>query len=225
MKRPHKGFTLVELLVVIAIVLVLMGILMPSVAGARRHAKSARCTGNLRANGQALLAYATRNAGKLPAFHGGGAWLWDLPRATRDAFVRSGATRDTMYCPLNPEQNVDGLWDFHRHPVTGYFWLTRRLDGNYPPLAPKAYQANLFASNPSQQELVTDATVSQNGSFTAIQGSYPQPHSTNHLRRQRPRGGNVLFMDGHVEWRPFADMAVRGRSGNGAPDGLMEMWF
>ncbi|MHC4807384.1 MAG: H-X9-DG-CTERM domain-containing protein [Planctomycetota bacterium] len=33
---------------------------------------------------------------------------------------------------------------------------------------------------------------------------------TNHLKRgTRPTGGNVLFVDGHVQWRPFSEMEHR----------------
>jgi prepilin-type processing-associated H-X9-DG protein len=31
-------------------------------------------------------------------------------------------------------------------------------------------------------------------------------HTSAHLKGVIPRGGNVGFKDGHVEWRDFADM-------------------
>lgn len=226
MNHRSRGYTLVELLVVVAIVLILIALLLPSLSGARTQAQTLRCANHLRQNGNALLIYAARNAGRLPAYRGGGAWLWDLPYDTRDAIVNSGATRETMYCPLNPEQNTDGLWNFHRYPVTGYFWLLKRIDGNYPSLAePKAYQRHVFPKRSSELEIITDATVSQNGSFTAVWGTYHEPHSTNHLKQIRPRGGNIFFLDGHLEWRAFSDMAIRARSGSGPPSLNMEMWF
>jgi prepilin-type processing-associated H-X9-DG protein len=35
----------------------------------------------------------------------------------------------------------------------------------------------------------------------------------------KPEGGNILMMDGHVEWRNFGDMVIRAKSGN------IEFWF
>src|SRR5688572_17399566 len=68
------GFSLVELLVVIGIIAVLIGLLMPSLARARRQAKGVQCQSNLRQVGQALVMYAQRwNGWVYPP--GLGAWM------------------------------------------------------------------------------------------------------------------------------------------------------
>jgi prepilin-type processing-associated H-X9-DG protein len=36
---------------------------------------------------------------------------------------------------------------------------------------------------------------------------------TNHIKDMIPKGGNVLFHDGHVEWRPFSAMYSRYATG------------
>lgn len=50
----------------IGIIAVLIGLLIPSVIGARRAARQAACVSNLRQVGVAIVAYATENDGKIP---------------------------------------------------------------------------------------------------------------------------------------------------------------
>lgn len=57
----RRAFTLIELLVVIAILAVLMGILLPALAMARRHAQSTVGNANLRSLTQVMLVYTNDN--------------------------------------------------------------------------------------------------------------------------------------------------------------------
>lgn len=41
-------------------------------------------------------------------------------------------------------------------------------------------------------------------------GSYPKAHLSPHLNGKTPAGGNIGMLDGHVEWRKFAEMQFRG---------------
>lgn len=255
----RKGFTLVELLVVIGIIALLISILLPSLNKAKQQAIWAQCASNLRNCGQAMFAYASDNKGALPQYfangvsvgttNSGGFWMWDMEVQTRDALVHYGATRNTLYCPSNPDMNVDGLWNFsvtttgtapHQintgYSVLGYTFLTTRLDpgyrdptvaDDYGPFDHWNYQSTLKPhntgsiampslvrpNNPSETELVCDAVVSNNpappATFGNILGGYSFaghaiPTTSNHFYSGKPpKGGNILYMDGHVAMRPL----------------------
>ena len=48
------------------------------------------------------------------------------------------------------------------------------------------------------------------GHYFGIQGGWETHHQVSHVdRRGKPEGVNVLFMDGHVTWRPFKEMKLR----------------
>jgi prepilin-type processing-associated H-X9-DG protein/prepilin-type N-terminal cleavage/methylation domain-containing protein len=64
--RPKTAFTLVELLVVIGIIAVLIGILLPVISKARRHAQQAACCSNLRQLTHAFIMYVNDNGGWFP---------------------------------------------------------------------------------------------------------------------------------------------------------------
>ena len=70
--RPSRGFTLIELLVVITIIVVLIGILLPSLSQARELAKRAKCAVNLRQWGVATHVYVNSYDGYLPSKGGDG---------------------------------------------------------------------------------------------------------------------------------------------------------
>ena len=80
------GFTLVELLVVVAIVGMLLAILMPTIAKARRAAQASTCLSNLRGWAQAVATYTTEHRGRYwidygnypPPGSGQGTWMRTL---------------------------------------------------------------------------------------------------------------------------------------------------
>ena len=71
----RRAFTLIELLVVIAIIAVLIGILLPGLAGARQSARAVACAAHERGLVLAMVAYESNNKGFLTGPNTSG---WDL---------------------------------------------------------------------------------------------------------------------------------------------------
>jgi len=121
--------------------------------------------------------------------------------------------------------------------VSGYCYILENdtsLDGVNPKPAirndenktgPKKWLRTVTESNAANAELCVDATVGQRdasmkygynfGTITAG-GTWAGQRihdRSNHLKSdEEPFGGNIGFLDGHVEWRQFRDM--EGRYGN-----------
>ena len=66
MRPVRTGFTLIELLVVIAIIALLIGILLPSLSGARDSARSVRCLSSMRSLGMAMGLYSDDHKDLIP---------------------------------------------------------------------------------------------------------------------------------------------------------------
>ncbi len=71
----RQAFTLIELLVVIAIIALLVGILLPVLAAARRTAREAVCSANMSNHGKAAAAYASDHKDRFATF----SWRRDIP--------------------------------------------------------------------------------------------------------------------------------------------------
>jgi prepilin-type N-terminal cleavage/methylation domain-containing protein/prepilin-type processing-associated H-X9-DG protein len=96
--RRAPGFTLVELLVVVGIVAVLLALLMPALAGARRRARSVVCLSNLRQLDLAYQAYVIQNNGRSLIGYSSIDNYW--PRVL-EPYVPS--SNGVFYCPEAPE--------------------------------------------------------------------------------------------------------------------------
>jgi prepilin-type N-terminal cleavage/methylation domain-containing protein len=106
--------------------------------------------------------------------------------------------------------------------VTGYFWMMDTENGrSYQPegVPEKKWVTTLNCKKPTETELVLDATLStgsnpEAASFVEVPGGtwsrWQIYDRTNHLRGgDRPAGANIIFIDGHLDWRQFDEMEVR----------------
>jgi prepilin-type N-terminal cleavage/methylation domain-containing protein/prepilin-type processing-associated H-X9-DG protein len=113
------------------------------------------------------------------------------------------------------------------HRIMGYFWFIDIVEPGRanPPMSPeggkKEWVKSVLSTEqpPAMVELIADVTASngpdrRTADFTQATGGcwsrWQIYDRTNHLKSATaPTGGNVLFVDGHVQWRHFEDMEHR----------------
>jgi len=197
MKR--KSFTLIELLVVVAIIAVLVALLLPALAQARKQMRLIACQSNLRQLGLGYAQYVNDNKGFLPL----------TPNRTSDSI-------------WNQFVNTIG-WDGGAGWMWGWVYRINPYVGNYG-LTGWALRYNSIFGCPADEENLywfagnqTWSSYRQNPCFISPWPPHTIPSNVN--RYEQPNkvlvtqdyyvyhgpGFNQLRMDWHVEWMTEAE--------------------
>ena len=165
-----------------------------------------------------------------PATRSVGNWPWDIPAYVANLLTANGAQRHILYDPGFAKQDNNELWRFttdslgettirdQGYRVVGYqfAWLYAariRTTNITESLNPKAWRMRDGTDiNPGSSErvIIADAIISDGTNeadrtknrYTKIDGGWAG-HQSPHLNGKLPEGGNLLFADGHVQWKKF----------------------
>ncbi len=226
-----RAFTLIELLVVLAIVALLIGVLLPSLAGARDSARSVVCLSRLRTLGQTTAMYAERHRGEIPrsthsAGFGRAPWtvalfedLTGVPfegsSTAWDSPAWWGATNTHYRCPHDRRESpavLPGLpfgQPVFSYGINVYFEL--RLE-EIDPIRHAGARREPWrvidrAPNPARTVLAADQSDSSMtdhimAHFWSTRG-VPAGDGVDQARHGP--GAGYVFLDTHAETRPFED--------------------
>jgi len=215
----RRAFTLIELLVVVAIIMLLIGILLPSLSRAREQARRAVCASNVRNIAQAIHVYAGDADGQLPHPGNTDGQVWSRVGYQRSSatstggsntrglwlLVREGlATPEVFLCPstrLKPAEPGAGFYDFENHNTVSYSYQNQFGSTSAGDMATKTSHSPslviLADANPILRS--PSVTWSASGGGDAPDGQDNAQKDDNSYNHDQ-RGQNVALLDSHVEW-------------------------
>ncbi|MEP6663985.1 MAG: type II secretion system protein [Verrucomicrobiota bacterium] len=213
MNTTRRAFTLIELLVVIAIIAILAGLLLPALAKAKAKANKAKCFSNMRQVSLALNMYEQDNAGKMPP-RSAASYYFNEPAAPANCLkvLVPYCGFKIFACPTAVKHT-----DLNLKP-------TVTSDSSYCPNAVVLGRSSTAISRPSNIVFLQEmwarmnavfqqaeiATLDVNANTFSEWHMYAQSSAFNSwklndesLSNVHEKGGNLIFVDGHVEFKKY----------------------
>lgn len=190
-----SGFTLIELLVVIAIIAMLSAILFPVFSHAREKARQVQCQSNLKQIGLAFRMYLEDWDETFLDFSTPTSWMITLDKMLGGSGTNF-ACKKIWRCP-----STDDSWSFTWGRV-GYAY-------NYLNLTSAVSVSDI------KDQASTILVLDSGGSSAGNTGYYiaGPTHATYTVTGRHNGGTNILWVDGHVNWKLKDSLLGAGNAG------------
>ncbi|MDD2710977.1 MAG: DUF1559 domain-containing protein [Verrucomicrobiae bacterium] len=193
------AFTLTELLVVLVILSVLAALLSPALKKARESARSIQCVNNLRQMGLGLESYLQAYDGWFPDYLGSDSWVAVLAPYVGGPMISGGIAKLFCACPSFNDSNWPPI---NSGGVTyGYnYWFLGRHDyGTFRNISQIDQPSQIIAFADSDGDGLSSPPGASK--YRVLK----PPSTVARFSIRHSNGGNVLFVDGHVEWHGYSD--------------------